>query len=769
MSLVSRLCVLLACFCVLPSLGAQNPRPLPFPNLDIWASGAVRAVAATPDGGFVIGGDFTLVQGLARRNLAKIMANGLVDPNWNPLLAGSFPSVQALAVASNGDVYIGGDFESVGGVLRNRLAKLSASGVLDSNWDPAAVDGISNARILALALAGDQLIVGGRFTFIGGQSRNRLAKLSTSGAGAADPAWNPSSLSSDVHALAFDGSQFVYLNQRFDGLQGVSRIAVAGSGAADANWNVLTDAAVSAMALGGNDSIYIGGSFTLVQSTARSGLARLGTASQAVLDPAWTPAVAGYVQTLLRVGSDLYVAGRFSSIAGESRTQLARVGLLGSGVVDPGWMPSALGGSVNVMARESSGRIIVGGEFTQINAQARSGLAVLDGASGAPSAATDVEQPVRSLAAMATLPDQSLLIGGRFSRIGGFHRQNLVRLLPGGSVDTAWGADVQGVAVPYLQPPGEPGGFDYVISVWKLLVDAAGRVYVGGTFEQVGGVSRRNLARIGTDGQLDLGWVADADGAVAAMAFDASEQLLVGGNFSTLAGQPRGSLAKLGTGAAATLDASWVPTLSLGALPSVLLPDGAGSVFLGGAFNVVNGENCCTGIAKLSATGAGLRDTSWNINLSGSQRSINALALDGAGNIYLAGNFSGLSQAGNSFVRQGLARALASGAGDIDPVWSPQQLAFGYASLALPGDGRIYVVSGIWFPGWVFALSTSGTGLWDQSWNVTSNGSLFQILAAGNTLYVGGSFTAIGGQPRQGIAAFPLDGLFGDGLEDRVQ
>src|SRR5205807_2423754 len=94
---------------------------------------------------------------------------------------------------------------SIGGQARNYIAKLATTGTgaADATWDPNA-----NSFVDALALSGADLYAGGDFngaSSIGGQARNRIAKLATTGSGAADASWDPSA-NDDVLALAVSGS-----------------------------------------------------------------------------------------------------------------------------------------------------------------------------------------------------------------------------------------------------------------------------------------------------------------------------------------------------------------------------------------------------------------------------------------------------------------------------------------------------------------------------------------------------------------------------------
>ena len=77
-------------------------------------------------------------------------------------------SVYALAV-SEGVVYAGGYFASVGGQVRNYIAAIDASTGALTSWNPNA-----NDEVYALAVGGGVVYAGGSFTTIGEQTRNFL-------------------------------------------------------------------------------------------------------------------------------------------------------------------------------------------------------------------------------------------------------------------------------------------------------------------------------------------------------------------------------------------------------------------------------------------------------------------------------------------------------------------------------------------------------------------------------------------------------------------
>src|SRR5205814_4848839 len=137
------------------------------------------------------------VGGEPRGRVEKLAGTcGTAVPDWHPDASGQ---VSALVV-SGGDLYAGGAFTTIGGQPRNRIARLPTSSaappVVPDSWDPDASNAVS-----ALAVSGSSVYAGGSFSAIGGQSRNFVAKLSTSVPADADFAWNPGA-NSVVRALA---------------------------------------------------------------------------------------------------------------------------------------------------------------------------------------------------------------------------------------------------------------------------------------------------------------------------------------------------------------------------------------------------------------------------------------------------------------------------------------------------------------------------------------------------------------------------------------
>jgi hypothetical protein len=142
--------------------------------------GTVRALAS--DGLFLyVGGQFTSIDGVPRTRLARInLGTGEVDPGFSYNVNNT---VRDLLVVNN-TLYLVGDFTAINGTTRRRAAAINLANLqLSTTFNPNL-----NAKTYAVAhsAATGQILVGGNFTTVGAAPaapRNYLAAVDpTSGA-----------------------------------------------------------------------------------------------------------------------------------------------------------------------------------------------------------------------------------------------------------------------------------------------------------------------------------------------------------------------------------------------------------------------------------------------------------------------------------------------------------------------------------------------------------------------------------------------------------
>ncbi|MCX7001523.1 MAG: hypothetical protein NT106_14705, partial [Candidatus Sumerlaeota bacterium] len=168
------------------------------PREETWVTnGPVNAIVRTPDKVY-IGGEFTHVGPVTGGGVPLDVTTGapaLGFPKVNGTISSCVPD-------GLGGWYIGGDFDKVGGIIRNNVAHILANGSVDLTWDPNATGG-DYPTVNALAVSGSTVYAGGYFTSIGGQTRNGIAALNAATGAATD--WNPNA-DYPVLALAVSGS-----------------------------------------------------------------------------------------------------------------------------------------------------------------------------------------------------------------------------------------------------------------------------------------------------------------------------------------------------------------------------------------------------------------------------------------------------------------------------------------------------------------------------------------------------------------------------------
>ncbi|HEU0063902.1 MAG TPA: hypothetical protein VFQ58_02685, partial [Flavisolibacter sp.] len=153
-------------------------------------NGTIRAMIDDGAGGYYIGGDFSEVNGYKRIGLAHITSARTLDLAWN--INVDFGSgVYALLLSLTKDtLWVGGTFNSIGGVSKDKLAAIKVStksvisgwgpGLVNKNWWAPAVVSALAYYPADMSLAGDapRLIIGGDFSgFNWTDTKSSLAAL----------------------------------------------------------------------------------------------------------------------------------------------------------------------------------------------------------------------------------------------------------------------------------------------------------------------------------------------------------------------------------------------------------------------------------------------------------------------------------------------------------------------------------------------------------------------------------------------------------------
>jgi uncharacterized membrane protein len=273
-------------------IAKYNPSTNTFSTLAGYGlNGTVYALTFDSSGLLYIGGNFTAV-GAGGATVTGLNRIAKYDPSTDTfsVLAGYglANTVYAIAIVSNGLVYIGGSFTAVGAggatvTGLNRIAKYNPS---TNTFSTLAVYGLNNA-VNAIAFDSSGLVyIGGTFTAVGtgGTAVNGLNRIAI---------YNPSTntfsaiagygLDNSVSALAFDSSGLLYIGGSITGVgtggtpvTGLNRIAkynptsstIAGVSASSfaplAKYGLNTSGTVSALAFDSSGILYIGGTFTTV-------------------------------------------------------------------------------------------------------------------------------------------------------------------------------------------------------------------------------------------------------------------------------------------------------------------------------------------------------------------------------------------------------------------------------------------------------------------------------------------------------------------------
>jgi len=634
--------------------------------------------------------------------------------------------------------------------------------------------------------------LGGEFSGVGGKPRSCLAHVLSDGS-VSD--WNPSVTGSPgyidppgVNAIAVNGNR-VFVGGGFREIGGLPR---GNLGCVDATTGAVLDwtadtpveARVYAMAVH-DTTLFVGGSFTDIGGQPRASLAAFNAAPGALA--AWQADVYGGVNALLVRDDTLYVGGNFLGVAGVERHMLVAIDIGTAGLlpfdaqasgVHMAYLPDP---EVRALALAGD-TLYVAGDFTQIGGQARPSLAALNATTGDALAWTPDSVgpqyegfPPRLCTALAAR-ESTVYVGGFFETLDGVSHPFTAALSRATGKASDWNPKLNDAASA-LAVAGDTvwvGGYFVSVGEWRhraglaaidlttgtlkpwnpnpdgsivtAVVVSGNRVFVSGDFTKIGGepMPRSYFAALDTLNGEALAWNPGANSAASVLLL-AGDTLYAGGYFTRVGGQARNYLTAID---ATTGEVTgWNPNASW---PVRALVRSGSIIFVGGQFGLISNMGR-RGIAAVDATTGDLLP--WRSDTDDGV--VEAIAIKG-NTMYVGGKFGEIG----GQPRRSLA-ALDVTTGEATS-WYPQPTAWGspteIKALAL-ADSTLYIGGVFGTMGGqprICLASVDTSSSFATDWDPGADGYVWSLLADGSTLYVGGGFTRVGGLPSSGLAAFSL-------------
>lgn len=299
--------------------------------------GAVTACVAEPNGDLVLAGQFAAAGNGEHLGIARIFANGGVDPQFNTALETNANAFAIARVPGDGSLIVGGEFARASGLIRRNLVRITPAGTIDPNWNPSTDVQVRAVSVDALG----RVYVGGSFARVNNTARNGLARLLATADGAPDTTWNPPANGSLNRMLL--RPEGLYVVGGAGTVSYLARVSTGATATVDTAWNPALDGFPTDLVATLDGSLVVVGAFANAGGLPRAGIAKIGTGATAVVDPVWAPQVTLSVANTLQLtefDNSIYLTGEITAVNGVGRTRLAKISAVGSGALDTAWAPT---------------------------------------------------------------------------------------------------------------------------------------------------------------------------------------------------------------------------------------------------------------------------------------------------------------------------------------------------------------------------------------------------------------------------------------------
>lgn len=372
--------------------------------------------------------------------------------------------VSHLAEQPDGSIIVGGAFTKIGAQAISYLAKMSATGVVDTSFKPTP-----NAPPMAVVVQGDgKILVGGYFSKMGATSCGPLVRLLNSGA--VDASFTVDSEIKGVSCILLENDGKILVGCSLQsGIPASSQVV---------------------LRLNANGSI-------------DTGFSETGANAKYVTN--------GPINALVRMKDGaLLVGGQFATLGETSCGNLGRI--RANGEIDATFTsaPTANNGRILSLFSQRDGKILVAGVFNLYRGNSIKCLVRLN-ADASIDSGFALPRPDKGVLAIVQQNDDRIVFGGGFTSVPGLTRKGLARMAQSGMIDNGYAFDVAGTlatvpgntgtADPRPPAPGTPiqvlpEEYWGNSTINALLLTQSGHLLIAGNFTSVAGTPHEGLARL---------------------------------------------------------------------------------------------------------------------------------------------------------------------------------------------------------------------------------------------------------------------------------
>ena len=394
--------------------------------------------------------------------------------------------------------------------------------------------------------------------------------------------------------------------------------------------------------------------------------------------------------------------------------------------------------TVNAVAVQADGKIVVGGAFTNYSGTAQNRITRLTSTGARDTTFVIWAWCNNTVNALAIQADGKIIVGWTFTTYAWVAQSRITRLSSTGARDATF---VVGT------------GFDNTVSALAMQVD--GKIVVGGAFTNYAGTPQNRMTRLSTTGARDTTFNIGTgfNNTVSALVIETWGNIVAAGAFTNYAWTAINRIVRVTTTGAR--DVSYVVGSAFNNTVSTLALQTDGKIIAGGAFTNYSGT-AQTRITRLSTTWA--RDTTLLSAWVGFNNTVASLAIQSDGRVVAWGSFTTF----NGFTENRFVRFYATGARDNELV------VFGFnnsvLSIWLQSDNKIVVWGSFTnFSGTSQNSITRLTSTWvlDTTFNIGSafNNNVNAVaVQADGKIVVGGAFTSYSGTAQNRITRLTSTG-----------